>query len=118
MGSESSGKVEMWKGRENGEPSGRFAHRSCGKEVSKQSASREKSCVTLVISVRLKAAPFAKRHMVLASTQQSSHSSPSASVQGRQISQETVFNRFKSDTLWKNCGALFLCFPSVHHYVE
>lgn len=36
MGSKSRGKVEMWKDRENGEPSGRFPHRSCREEVSKQ----------------------------------------------------------------------------------
>lgn len=71
LGNRSRGKVEMWKGRGNGEQSGRFPHRSCGKEASKQPASREESCLTLPISVRLEAAPLAKRHMVLASTQQS-----------------------------------------------
>lgn len=83
-----------------------------------EQTAREKSCLTLLISVRMKAAPLAKRHLVLASVQQSWHSSPSASVQGRWISQETVFNIFKSTTLGKNCGALFLCFPPVHQYLE
>lgn len=85
-----------------------------------EKTTREKSCVTLLISVRLKAAPLAP----LASDTWCFYQPncpdtlpplPLCRVGGFL---KRLFNVFKSNTLGGNGGALFLCFPPVHQYLE
>lgn len=50
----------MWMSRADSEQSGRFPHKSHGKDVNKQPASREKSYLLPLVSVGLKATLLAK----------------------------------------------------------